>query len=347
MVDVDNHKLMLHPERVAEWKEKGDCYPIYVEIGPTNSCNHRCGFCALDYLKFGKDFIDKDIMVSTLKSIGEQGTKSVMFAGEGEPLLHKNIGLFTQTAKQAGMDVSITTNGIAFTKKNIEKCLPNLSWIRFSIDSGSPENYAKVHGTNQEDFGRLIRNIEETIKFRNENNLETIIGAQFLAISQNINEATKLARILNKIEIDNLQIKPYSHHPLKDKKGFNLDIEKYNGLEDDLMKYNSGKFKVLFRKATAKRIDEGINYPECYGLPFFTLIDSKGNIMPCNLFYKDEKFTYGNLYENSFSEVWKGEKRKKILEKININECRKGCRLDPINRYLDRLKNPQEHDNFI
>ena len=42
--EVDNHKLMYHPERVTEWRERKDCYPIYVEIGPTNACNHRCIF---------------------------------------------------------------------------------------------------------------------------------------------------------------------------------------------------------------------------------------------------------------------------------------------------------------
>ena len=41
---------------------------------------------------------------------------------------------------------------------------------------------------------------------------------------------------------------------------------------------------------------------------------------------------------------------KKVLEKIykgGTDNCRKGCRLDVINRYLDRVKNPLPHDNFI
>jgi hypothetical protein len=29
-LEVDNHKLMYHLERVIEWKQKGDCYPIYI-----------------------------------------------------------------------------------------------------------------------------------------------------------------------------------------------------------------------------------------------------------------------------------------------------------------------------
>ncbi len=345
-MDVDYHKLMYHPERVSEWKEKGDCYPIYVEVGLTNACNHRCIFCALDFVDFGKDFIDRDIMVSSLKNMAEHGVKSIMFAGEGEPLLHKDIGLFTQKAKEYGMDISITTNGAAFTEKKIEQCMPNLSWIRFSIDSGSPRNYSKMHGTNSRDFEKVVYNIEKSVEFENKNNLQTTIGVQFLMLPQSMKEGTKLAKICKDIGVDNLQVKPYSHHP-KSNNDFVVNTKQYNKLEKKLKKFNAEDFKIIFRKATVQRIESGINYEKCYGLPFFTLIDSKGNVLPCNIFYDNDKFTYGNLYENSFSGIWKGEKRKKILEKINIDECRKGCRLDVINRYLDRVKNPKPHDNFI
>ncbi|MBU4116896.1 MAG: radical SAM protein [Nanoarchaeota archaeon] len=346
---IDNHKLMYHPQRVAEWIEKGDNYPVYVEIGPTNSCNHKCVFCALDYLKNGKKFINTDIMISTLEEMAEKGVKSIMFAGEGEPTLHKSIGLFTKKAKEYGLDISITTNGVPFTKNKIEQCLPNLSWIRFSIDSGSPENYAKVHGTNTKDFFKVINNVQETVKLRDKNKLETTIGVQFLIIPQNINEATNLAKILKEIGVDNLQVKPYSHHP-NSLNNLIVDPKQYNQLENHLMEFNSDNFEIKFRKSTIKRIEEGISYPKCYGLPFFTLIDSKGDILPCNLFYDKKEFIYGNLYEQSFSEIWKGKKRQEVLKKINTKgteNCRKGCRIDPDNRYLHRLKNPLPHDNFI
>jgi MoaA/NifB/PqqE/SkfB family radical SAM enzyme len=348
-VEVDSHKLMFHPERVAEWKEKGDCAPIYVEIGTTNYCNHNCVFCALDYLERGMVYIDSDVMKSALVSMANIGVKSVMFAGEGEPVVHKNIGDFVQTAKANGMDISITTNGVLFNKRKREECLPYLSWIRFSIDSGSPENYAWAHGTKQKDFGIVIDNITESVKLRNELGLETTIGAQFLALPQNISEAVKLARILKDVGADNLQIKPYSHHP-DSHNNFNLDIQKYNSIEDELNELNSEKFKVLFRRATAERIEEGATYPRCYGLPFFALTDARGNVIPCNLFYGNDEFTYGNLNEKNFKEIWEGKKRKEILEKLrgkDVSQCRRGCRLDVVNRYLHRLENPNPHDNFI
>ena len=351
MIDIDHHKLMYHPERIAEWMKNGDCYPIYIEIGPTNSCNHKCSFCALDFIVgSGKiEFINSALMLKTLKEMGEKGVKSIMFAGEGEPLLHKDIGLFVKTSKQYRIDVSITTNGIALTKEKIEQCIPHLSWIRFSVDSGSPENYSAVHGTKSRDFEILKKNIEGAVKFRDENNLGVTIGAQFLAISQNIGEAPKLAEMLKEIGADNLQIKPYSHHP-SSSNDFSTDSKYLDNLEKQLMKFSSDKFKVLFRKATMERIHCGITYNECYGSPFFALVDARGNVINCNLFYNNDEFTYGNLYKNSFEEIWQSEKRKEVLEKMRkkgVKECRVGCRIDPVNRYLDRLKNPHDHDNFI
>jgi len=347
-IDVDNHKLMYHVDKVSEWQKSGDCFPIYIEFGLTNACNHDCCFCALDYLGDGRDFIDTDIMLSTLKQMSDYGVKSTMFAGEGEPTLHKDIGLFTKKAKEYGLDIAITTNGVPFTKQKIIDCLPNLSWIRFSIDAGTREDYAKVHGTNADDFEKVLKNITDSVNYKKDNDLNITIGAQSLMIPQSMNNAEKLASTLKKIGVDNLQVKPYSHHPSSNN-DFVVDTKEYNKLEKDLMKYDSEGFKILFRRATAKRVDAGINYPKCYGLPFFALGDAKGNIIPCNLFYNQEDFTYGNLYKNSFSEIWKGDKRKNVLKKLDekgVKTCRNGCRLDVMNRYLHRLKNPLAHDNF-
>lgn len=347
--DIDNHKLMYHPTRVSEWLEKQDCSPIYVEFGLTNICNHHCSFCALDYLENGKKYFDSKLMISTLEEMSKMGVRSVMFAGEGEPLLHKEIGKFVYSAKNLGLDVSITTNGVGFNQQKIENILPYLSWVRISLDSGSAENYALMHGTHPRDFERVIKNLRGMVDFKRKNNLEVTIGTQFLVTNQNMGEASKLAKILENVGVDNLQIKPYSHHPNSLN---NLSVEKgyYEILEKELKELNTKNFKTIFRGETQKRIDLGINYERCLGLPFFTLIDAGGNVMPCNLYYDNKEFSYGNLNGNSFSEIWNGKQRQEVIKKINekgVSECRKGCRLDVINRYLDRLKNPLAHDNFI
>jgi len=348
-VEVDTHKLMYHPERVAKWLEEGDCPPIYVEIGTTNRCNHRCIFCALDFVSRDESDIDKEIMIKTLEDMASFGVKSVMFAGEGESLLHRDISDFVKQAKRSGLDVALTTNGVLFDREKAEECLSYFSWIRFSVDAGTPQTYNKVHRGGRKDFERIIENIKNAVEVRNSQKLDTVIGVQFLLIPDNIDDVIELANICKRIGVDNLQVKPYSQHPRSVNK-FVINYNAYSHLESELKKFESDQFKVLFRKRVMKSLGEEHQYKECHGLSFFALIDAKGNVLPCNLFYDNPEFTYGNLYTKSFSEIWRGKRRREIVEKIKergIENCRRACRLDSINKYLNRLRNPQPHDNFI
>lgn len=351
MVEIDNHKLQYHPERVAEWIKKGDCYPVYVEMGLTNNCNHNCIFCALDYLKEKGDFINKDVAVSSLDDMAYHGVKSIMFAGEGEPLLHKDAGYIISKAKDYGLDVSVTTNGIPFTEEKIKEILPNLSWIRFSVDAATPDTYSQIHGCQKEDYNKLLNNIEKTVNFKNKKNLETVIGAQFLLIPDNLHEVEDFTKKFKEIGVDNVQIKPYSHHPLSEndiKIKYKDYIINNNNLEKKLRDLANKSFKLNYRKSTITRLEDKTPYIDCEGLPFFALIGANGDVIPCNLFYNNKEFIYGNLNKNTFSEIWEGNQRKNVLKRLKGTEnCRQGCRLDVVNRYLHRIKNPDAHDNFI
>lgn len=348
--NVDHHKLMFHPQRVAQWLEGGDCYPLYVEIGPTNRCNHRCIFCALDWMKHGGSDIDSNVLMAALEDMGRCGVKSLMFAGEGGPLLHPDLCRFVAHAKTNGMDVAVTTNGAILDEEKARTCLPYLSWIRISLDAGTPETYALIHGVKKEgEFQTVLENIRNAVKIREALGLKVTIGVQSIIIPQNIDEIIEIGKKVKEIGADNIQVKPYSHHPLS-KNDFSVDHSQLEGVERELRTLNDRSFGVHFRKNTIERIVEGRNYRECYGLPFFALIDSRGDIIPCNLFYHAPEFTYGNLHEQGFSRIWEGEKRKEVLRKIReqgIETCRLGCRLDAVNRYLFDLKFPHSHVNFI
>jgi len=55
--------------------------------------------------------LDTKVFCEKLKQMGLLGVRSIMYAGEGEPLLHKDLPKFVKTTKESGIDVSITTNG--------------------------------------------------------------------------------------------------------------------------------------------------------------------------------------------------------------------------------------------
>ncbi|MFA5863273.1 MAG: radical SAM/SPASM domain-containing protein [Phycisphaerae bacterium] len=344
--EIDSHRLIFHPRRVADWLDGKMTYPIYVEVGPTNRCNHRCVFCALDWMRHGGVDFETDLMLKTLSEMGRVGVKSIMFAGEGEPFLHNDIGRFVSHAKENGLDVAITTNGAAMDEEQARACLPHLSWIRVSLDAGSPETYAELHGVNPKEFSKVLQNIETVVRIKREKHFTATIGVQVLILPQNSKELGTIAKRIKEAGADNIQFKPYSHHPLS-RNNFSAD---FNGLEQEVRNFEDESFQVSFRKETIERIESGKNYSECYGLPFFALIDARGNIVPCNMFYNNPDFTYGNLHEQSFAEIMSGERRKQVMKKIQargIEICRKGCRLEVVNRYLHEIKNPHPHVNFI
>ncbi|MEE8574525.1 MAG: radical SAM protein, partial [Thermodesulfobacteriota bacterium] len=204
---IDSHKLLYHVPRVHEWLKGEDVYPIYLEIAPAGACNHRCTYCAVDFMEYQPRTLDTEILKERLIEMGRLGVKSIMYAGEGEPFLHKKMGeIINHTKKECGIDVAITSNGTLFGEKVIEESLASITWIKISINAGSKDTYAAVHRTKPEDFAKVIENITTAVKFRAENKLKTTIGMQMILLPENIGEALVLAEKAKEIGADYLVI---------------------------------------------------------------------------------------------------------------------------------------------
>jgi len=350
---IDSHKLMYHPERVAQWLNGVDIYPLYVEISPSGACNHRCTYCALDYMGYQHRFLDTAMLKKRLTEMGRLGIKSVMYAGEGEPFLHKDIASIINHTVKAGIDVAITSNGVLFTEKIIEAALASITWIKISINGATKETYAKMHRTGEEDFARVIENITRAVEFRRAEGLDTAIGMQLILLPENVDEVIPLAKIARDIGADYLVIKPYSQHLKSITKQYEgVKYSEFYHLSEELKAISTDTFKTVFRINTMKKLEEEERgYRRCLALPFWAYIDSGANLWGCSAYLSDERFSFGNLMEHSFEEIWKGEKRRKTMEfvknELDASECRVNCRMDSINRFLRDQLNPPAHVNFI
>ena len=63
---IDSHKLIFHPRRGNAWLAGDQIYPLYAEISPSGACNHRCTFCALDYMEYKPRFLDTMVLKERL-----------------------------------------------------------------------------------------------------------------------------------------------------------------------------------------------------------------------------------------------------------------------------------------
>jgi len=350
---IDSHKLIYHVGRVSEWLEGKEIYPIYAEISPSGACNHRCVFCGLDFMEYKSRFLETDLLKKRLSEMADLGLKSIMFGGEGEPLLHKNIDSLTVHAKSEGIDVAFTTNGVLLNKKIVDNALESITWIKISIGGATEETYSKIHRTKPDDLKRVFKNLSYAVEVKEKKGYKTTLGMQLILLPENWAEAIQLARKAKEIGMNYLVIKPYSQHPLSKTKAYQeIRYSDYLYLSDELKKLNDENFNVIFRMHTMKKWDEAQHkYEKCLALPFWSYIDAGGDVWGCSCYLGDNKFYYGNIYENTFAEIWKGEQRKKSLDWTNtvldVSKCRVNCRMDEINRYLWGLKNPPEHVNFI
>jgi len=349
---IDSHKLVFHPQRVAAWQSGEDIYPIYAEISPAGGCNHRCTFCALDYMEYQPRFLESVTLLERLTEMGQLGVKSVMYGGEGEPLLHRDMGEIVRHTRESGIDVAITTNGVLLTKSLCEKILDCTSWIKISLNAGTPETYARIHRTAETDFAKVLANLESAVRLQRTIGSRCTLGAQLLLLPENAGEVETLAITLRDIGLDYLVIKPYSQHLHSRTSAYrDLDYTQFLSLRDRLTALDTATFKVIFREETMKKLAvKTRGYGQCHALPFWSYIDAGGTVWGCSAHLGDDRFAYGNIHQQTFAQIWQGERRRenlKFVASLDPRECRTNCRMDEVNRYLWELTHPGTHVNFI
>jgi radical SAM protein with 4Fe4S-binding SPASM domain len=272
--------------------------PLSVLIEPTNACNLNCIYCPTG---------DSSLMKSTGRKAGmmegslftkivndmkvfKNKINIIHLFKDGEPLLHISLPEMVKQVKDAEIAeiVSITTNGTLLQKHIIDKFLQfGLDMIRISIAHVNEDGYEAMTGKCAFDW--VQRRVELLYNEKIKMNSKMIVFVKIIDASLTEEERELFIKIFSPIcdfySID--QIVGWGHG---DKKDF------FNGKKVD--KSIDGLFELRDIKVCPD-IFKGV------------AINFDGTVSACCVDWCRE-LVIGDLKEDSFFDIWNGEKLRKL-----------------------------------
>ena len=201
-----NLKIFTHLEELKKVKEGERIAPIYVRIKPTNRCNQNCYYCHYKnpYLELDQynpeDKIKREKMLEIIQDFKSIDVKAVTFSGGGEPLLYPYIEETMESVLDAGIDLSIITNGSLPVGRKAE-LLSKAKWVRISLESGCAETYSKIRGVKKEAFEALCKNIKNFATIKN-NDCE--LGVNFVIGPNNYKEVYQTGKLMQELGVNHI-----------------------------------------------------------------------------------------------------------------------------------------------
>ncbi len=351
---ITGHKLLWHLDRVNQWQKGERITPLHIELGITTGCNLACKFCygiIMWRTSAEKRFdMPKEAILRLFKDAKGIGVKSITLIGEGENTLNPHFYDILDYARKINLDLALATNAVEFKKEKIKDMLEALTYMKINIGAATPESYLSLHGRNK--FADVIKNIKTCVETKKKYGLKTTIGMQMVLMEENIKDIIPMAKLGKELGVDYLIVKPCSDTP---DKRIKAPSEKYLDLMDIYKKaetYSDNNYTVIVKWKKLSNL--GLNeFKTCYGTQFIIAINGKGDVGPCGHLLGDriKEFTMGNIIKQSLKDIVSSERYWQIQKKVqtlDVNrECESNCLHCYINQFLEQLKNPPDHINFV
>ena len=152
--------------------------------------------------------------------------------------------------------------------------------------------------------------------------------------------------------VDYLVLKPYSQATFMLSHTYeNIDYTDMREFLQGVTQMSTKTFKVIYRhNAITNEITKTHGFDKCRSTPtawVYSMAD--GRVFTCSAHLLDDKFCIGNLNDNTFQEIWEGERRREnweMMREFDIKKCRLSCRMAGPNKSLQELTQAK-HINFI
>ncbi|MFA5156610.1 MAG: radical SAM protein [Candidatus Omnitrophota bacterium] len=323
--------------------------PEIVQFDITNRCNNDCLCCWNNSPLLGdvavNDKLDKrdelpvDLVKRTIKELRQMGTRTLFFAGGGEPFIHPHIMEILEYAKKNQMRVFINTNFTLVDKERAERIVTaKVDHIHVSLLAGTAPTYAVIHPNKNEDTFAGIKQILKYISVLKANRKQHLynplphINLYYVIFNRNYHEIDKMVDLAMEVRADSVEFTPVDIVPgktaslLMDKEQIAQVVQAVNEQASRLERYNIDepvKVYIAQKDSFIKRINspfamegkyeaETITKQPCYVGWAFARINADGSVEPC---LKAHRLSVGSLYKHSFREIWNNPEQQLFRKK--------------------------------
>lgn len=274
--------------------------PLSMEIEPTTSCNLRCPQCPSGLREFTRNtgMLDLPLYKKTIDEIHEDLVWLILYF-QGEPFLNKQFLEFVKYAASKNIYTATSSNAHYFTDE----------MAKATVESGLDRLIISIDGTTQETYGkyRIGGNVEKVIDGTKKllywkkklNKTTPHIIWQFIVFKHNEHQLPEIKRLAKEIGVDELGIKTAQIYDYKTSDDFipiNEDLARYRKTESGYEIKN----KLL---------------NQCWRMWRGSVITWDGLVVPC-CFDKDATHRFGDVSNQHFEEVWKGERYNSFRQAI-------------------------------
>ena len=263
--------------------------PYTVAIDPSNLCNFKCNFCAIqsksEKLNFKKQFMDKKLFFKIIDDLTEfpEQLKVLRINGQGEPLLNPDLPEMIQYAKDKHVAefVEIITNGSRLNPELSKRLIDSgIDRIRISIEALDADGYYDIAGA-KINFDNFVNNIKYLHDISG--NCEIYCKIVDVAVPTDSDKQkfyNLFGDICDRIFIDNV-IPLWS------------DFEE---IKDNMVIGEKG--------VHGQKVQNVMVCPYSF---YSLIVNSDGEVTACCADWK-RKLVFGNLNNDKLTDIWRGEK---------------------------------------
>jgi radical SAM protein with 4Fe4S-binding SPASM domain len=267
--------------------------PISISIEPTTSCNLRCPECPSGLRSFTRPtgMLQQGLFQSLIDQLAPT-LSYLIFYFQGEPYLHPEFLELVKYASSKKIYTATSTNAHYLSDKNAEATVRSgLDRLIISIDGTSQETYQsyRVGGS----FEKVVESIRNILAWKKKLRSKTPhVVFQFLVVKPNEHEIPELYRLAKELGVDEVKLKTAQIYNYQNGSSLIPTQEKYSRYR----KLPDGTYSI-------KNSFEN----HCWKMWHSCVVTWDGKVVPC-CFDKDAHYVLGDMNEQSFRQIWNGEK---------------------------------------